>query len=119
MTKDEGPLTITDAAGFIRKGELTPVELLEQCLARMNFLDKQDIGDLDRLAARARASQHTAARADRGYCNGLEKPVAQVEAGDDVEGVARGVQHIDAATLRLRQFDCVADDRIEDDLEIE
>jgi aspartyl-tRNA(Asn)/glutamyl-tRNA(Gln) amidotransferase subunit A len=30
------PRTISDAAGFIRRGELTPSELLEQCLARID-----------------------------------------------------------------------------------
>lgn len=30
------PLTITEAAGFIRRGELTPSDLLEQCLARID-----------------------------------------------------------------------------------
>lgn len=30
------PMTITEAAEFIRKGELTPSELLEQCLARID-----------------------------------------------------------------------------------
>jgi Asp-tRNA(Asn)/Glu-tRNA(Gln) amidotransferase A subunit family amidase len=30
------PKTITDAARFIRRGELTPVELLEQCLSRID-----------------------------------------------------------------------------------
>jgi Asp-tRNA(Asn)/Glu-tRNA(Gln) amidotransferase A subunit family amidase len=30
------PRTISDAAGFIRNGELTPVELLEQCLSRID-----------------------------------------------------------------------------------
>src|SRR2546423_768997 len=35
MTNDQGPITITAAAEFIRKGELTPSELLEQCLQRL------------------------------------------------------------------------------------
>ena len=36
MTTDEGPLTITDAAPLLRRGELTPSELLGQCLARID-----------------------------------------------------------------------------------
>lgn len=36
MMKDEGPLTITAAADLIRRGELTPSDLLEQCLARID-----------------------------------------------------------------------------------
>ena len=30
------PRTITEAAGFIRRGELTPLDLLDQCLARID-----------------------------------------------------------------------------------
>ncbi len=30
------PMTITEAAEFIRQGELTPSELLEQCLKRID-----------------------------------------------------------------------------------
>src|SRR5256885_4057007 len=30
------PRTITEAAGFIRSGELTPIDLLDQCLARID-----------------------------------------------------------------------------------
>ena len=38
------PLTITDAAGFIRRGELTPVELLDQCLARIDRYESTGAG---------------------------------------------------------------------------
>src|SRR5262245_30591778 len=36
MPTDDGPLTITDAAGRVRSGELTPSSLLELCLARID-----------------------------------------------------------------------------------
>ncbi len=36
MNRDEGPLTIQDAAPLIRSGALTPSDLLEQCLARVD-----------------------------------------------------------------------------------
>jgi len=36
MTNDHSPVTITEAAEFIRKGELTPSGLLEQCLTRID-----------------------------------------------------------------------------------
>ena len=36
MTNDEGPMTITAAAERIRRGDLTPVELLDVCLARID-----------------------------------------------------------------------------------
>src|ERR687887_1848275 len=41
MTKDQGPLTITDAAPLIRSGELTPSDLLEQCLARIDRYEEK------------------------------------------------------------------------------
>jgi aspartyl-tRNA(Asn)/glutamyl-tRNA(Gln) amidotransferase subunit A len=36
MTTDKGPRTIADAAPLIQSGELTPSDLLEQCLARID-----------------------------------------------------------------------------------
>jgi aspartyl-tRNA(Asn)/glutamyl-tRNA(Gln) amidotransferase subunit A len=63
------PRTITDAAGFIRRGELTPSELLEQCLARIDryeakvrawvFIDRgRARQDAERLTAELKAGQN-------------------------------------------------------------
>jgi len=41
MTKDEGPLTITAAADLLRRGDLTPSDLLEQCLARIDRYEER------------------------------------------------------------------------------
>lgn len=56
------PLTITEAAGFIRRGELTPVELLEQCLARIDRYEDRVRAwvYLDRYGAREQAERLTA-----------------------------------------------------------
>ena len=63
------PRTITDAAGFIRRGELTPSELLEQCLARIDryeakvrawvFIDRERARqDAERLTDELKAGQN-------------------------------------------------------------
>jgi Asp-tRNA(Asn)/Glu-tRNA(Gln) amidotransferase A subunit family amidase len=56
------PLTITEAAGFIRLGELTPVELLEQCFARIDRYEERVRAwvYLDLPRARAEAERLTA-----------------------------------------------------------
>src|SRR5262245_43355191 len=56
------PTTITDASGFIRRGELTPVELLEQCLARIDRYEDRVRAwvYLDRDGAREQAERLTA-----------------------------------------------------------
>ena len=56
------PMTITEAAGFIRRGELTPVELLEQCFARIDRYEERVRAwvYLDRERARAEAERLTA-----------------------------------------------------------
>jgi Asp-tRNA(Asn)/Glu-tRNA(Gln) amidotransferase A subunit family amidase len=56
------PLTITEAAGFIRRGELTPSELLEQCLARIDKYESRVRAwvYLDRDGAREQAERLTA-----------------------------------------------------------
>jgi aspartyl-tRNA(Asn)/glutamyl-tRNA(Gln) amidotransferase subunit A len=61
MTKDEGPLTIGDAAKRIRSGELTPSSMLEICLAR---IDRYELKVkawvyIDRERARREAEQLT------------------------------------------------------------
>ena len=38
---DSGPPTITAAAPLIRSGELTPSDLLEQCLARIDRYEEK------------------------------------------------------------------------------
>src|SRR5687768_13006010 len=63
------PQTITAAAGFIRTGELTPSELLDQCLARIDryeskvrawaYLDRERArDDAARLTAELKAGQN-------------------------------------------------------------
>jgi aspartyl-tRNA(Asn)/glutamyl-tRNA(Gln) amidotransferase subunit A len=56
------PLTITEAAEFIRTGELTPSELLEQCLHRLDKHEEcvQAWVYLDRAGAREQAARLTA-----------------------------------------------------------
>jgi aspartyl-tRNA(Asn)/glutamyl-tRNA(Gln) amidotransferase subunit A len=55
------PLTITEAAEFIRKGELTASELLEQCLRRLDGHEERvrAWAHLDRDGAREQASRLT------------------------------------------------------------
>src|SRR3954463_10003574 len=55
------PLTITAAAEFIRKGELTPSELLEQCLQRLYRYEDRGRAwvYLDRDGAREQAARLT------------------------------------------------------------
>jgi aspartyl-tRNA(Asn)/glutamyl-tRNA(Gln) amidotransferase subunit A len=63
------PLTITDAAGFIRKGELTPVELLEQCLSRIDRYEERvrAWAYLDREGAREQAQRQAAELKQNNY----------------------------------------------------
>lgn len=58
---DQGPLTITAAAPLIRSGELTPSDLLEQCLARIDRYEEKVRAwvYLDRERARVEAAQLT------------------------------------------------------------
>ena len=70
------PMTITDAAGFIRRGELTPVQLLEQCLARVDRYEDRVRAwvYLDRDGAREQAECLTAelkAGQNRGPLHGI------------------------------------------------
>jgi aspartyl-tRNA(Asn)/glutamyl-tRNA(Gln) amidotransferase subunit A len=55
------PLTITEAAEFIRKGELTPSELLEQCIRRLDKYEERVRAwvYLDRDGAREAAARLT------------------------------------------------------------
>ena len=63
------PMTITDAAGFIRRGELTPVGLLEQCLARIDRYEDRVRAwvYLDRDGAREQAARLTAELKQNNY----------------------------------------------------
>ncbi|AMV28238.1 Glutamyl-tRNA(Gln) amidotransferase subunit A [Gemmata sp. SH-PL17] len=56
------PMTITEAAEFIRKGELTPSALLDQCLARIDRYEERVKAwvYLDRDGAREQAARLTA-----------------------------------------------------------
>jgi aspartyl-tRNA(Asn)/glutamyl-tRNA(Gln) amidotransferase subunit A len=70
------PRTITEAAGFIRRGELTPVELLDQCLARVDRYEPKVRAwvHLDRAGAREQAERLTAelkAGQNRGPLHGI------------------------------------------------
>ncbi|MDB5308059.1 MAG: gatA 2 [Gemmataceae bacterium] len=80
---DSGPLTITAASDLIRRGELTPVELLDQCLARV-----------DRYEARVRAWVHL----DRnGAREQAERLTAELKAGQNrgpLHGIPIGVKDI-------------------------
>src|SRR5262245_33716350 len=63
------PMTITDAAGFTRRGELTPSDLLEQCLARIDRYEDR-VGAwvyLDRDGAREQAARLTAELKQNNY----------------------------------------------------
>ena len=70
------PRTITEAAGFIRRGELTPSELLEQCLARIDRYEAKVRAwvIVDREGAREQAERLTAelkAGQNRGPLHGI------------------------------------------------
>jgi Asp-tRNA(Asn)/Glu-tRNA(Gln) amidotransferase A subunit family amidase len=63
------PTTITEAAEFIRKGELTPSDLLEQCLARIDRYEERVRAwvYLDREGAREQAAHLTAELKQNNY----------------------------------------------------
>ena len=70
------PRTITEAADLIRRGELTPVDLLEQCLARVDRYEPKVRAwvHLDRNGAREQAERLTAelkAGQNRGPLHGI------------------------------------------------
>src|SRR6059058_3537636 len=71
MTKDQGPLTIHEAAAAIRGGALTPVDLLDQCLARIDRYEPHVRAwvVVDRDGARAQAERLTA-ELKRGHWRG-------------------------------------------------
>src|SRR5438876_1233363 len=62
MAKEQGPLTIHEAAAAIRAGTLTPVDLLEQCLARIDVYEPHVRAwvVIDRDGAREQAERLTA-----------------------------------------------------------
>ena len=62
-------MTITEAAGFIRRGELSPSELLEQCLARIDRYEDRVKAwvYLDREGAREQAARLTAELKQNNY----------------------------------------------------
>ena len=71
-----GPRTITAAADLIRRGELTPSELLEQCLARIDRYEERVKAwvVVDRDGAREQAERLTAelkAGTNRGPLHGI------------------------------------------------
>ena len=72
----ERPLTLTDAADSLRRGETTSVELTQQCLTAADRLDRE-LGtylarfDDEALALAARADAELAAGADRGPLHGI------------------------------------------------
>ena len=63
------PTTITEAAEFIRTGQLTPSELLEQCLARVDRYEERvkAWAYLDRDGAREQAARLTTELKGNGY----------------------------------------------------
>ncbi len=71
MTTDHGPRTIHEAAAALRAGTLTPVGLLDQCLARIDVYEPHVRAWvlLDRDGARAQAERLTA-EARRGQWRG-------------------------------------------------
>lgn len=76
MTNDEGPLTIQDAAPLIRSGSLTPSDLLEQCLNRIDVYEPHVKAwvYLDRERARkdaARLTDELKSGTNRGALHGI------------------------------------------------
>jgi Asp-tRNA(Asn)/Glu-tRNA(Gln) amidotransferase A subunit family amidase len=77
------PLTVTDAAARLRRGELTSVELTRQCLAAADRLDGELGTYLARfddvaLEAAARADAELAAGQDRGPLHGIPVGVKDI-----------------------------------------
>jgi aspartyl-tRNA(Asn)/glutamyl-tRNA(Gln) amidotransferase subunit A len=77
------PRTITEAAGFIRRGELTPAELLEQCLAR-----------IDRYEDRVRAWAYLDRDRARGEAQRLTEELKRGEYRGPLHGIPVGVKDI-------------------------
>jgi aspartyl-tRNA(Asn)/glutamyl-tRNA(Gln) amidotransferase subunit A len=77
------PLTITEAAEFIRTGELTPSQLLEQCLAR-----------IDRYEARVRAWVHIDREGAREQAARLTAELKQNNRRGPLHGIPVGIKDI-------------------------
>ncbi|HTK76339.1 MAG TPA: amidase [Gemmataceae bacterium] len=83
MPKDQGPLTIHEAAAAIRAGALTPVDLLEQCLTRIEDYEPHVRAwvVIDRDGAREQAERLTAELKrghDRGPLHGIPVGVKDI-----------------------------------------
>ena len=79
----DGPRTITAAADLIRRGELTPSDLLEQCLARIDRYEERVRAwvVVDRAGAREQAERLTAelmAGTNRGPLHGIPVGVKDI-----------------------------------------
>src|SRR5689334_13621607 len=83
MTSDQEPLTIHEAAAMMRAGRLTPVDLLEQCLARVDRYEPHVRAwvVIDRAGARQQAERLTAELKrgqDRGPLHGIPVGVKDI-----------------------------------------
>jgi aspartyl-tRNA(Asn)/glutamyl-tRNA(Gln) amidotransferase subunit A len=93
---DELPLTITAAAGALRDGSLTAVELLQKVTARAEKLDAA-LGtyivrtDTPALAAAVRADQERAAGVDRGLLHGIPLGIKDIIATADAPSTAQSL----------------------------
>src|SRR5262245_19397863 len=83
------PRTITDAAELIRRGDLTPVELLDQCLARIDRYEERVRAwvVVDRAGAREQAERLTAELnrgENRGPLHGIPVGIKDIIDGFDM-----------------------------------
>jgi aspartyl-tRNA(Asn)/glutamyl-tRNA(Gln) amidotransferase subunit A len=110
MPKDQGPLTIHEAAAAIRAGALTPVDLLDQCLGRIEVYEPhvRAWAVIDRDGAREQAERLTAELKrgqDRGPLHGVPIGVKDII---DVFDLPTGCgSKLWANSIARRDADCV------------
>jgi Asp-tRNA(Asn)/Glu-tRNA(Gln) amidotransferase A subunit family amidase len=110
MPKDQEPLTIHEAAAAIRAGALSPVDLLEQCLARIELYEPQVRAwvAIDRDGAGEQAERLTAELKrghDRGPLHGIPIGVKDII---DVFDLPTGCgSKLWANSIARRDADCV------------
>lgn len=110
MPNDQGPLTIHEAAAAMRAGSLTPVDLLEQCLARIEVYEPHVRAwvVIDRDGAREQAERLTAELKrghDRGPLHGIPIGIKDII---DVFDLPTGCgSKLWANSIARRDADCV------------
>src|SRR5262245_21603577 len=110
MPNDQEPLTIHEAAAAIRAGALTPVDLLDQCLARIELYEPHVRAwvVIDRDGAREQAERLTAELKrghDRGPLHGI--PIGVKDIIDVLDRPTGGGSKLWANSIARQDAECV------------